>query len=125
MSGQRYHSSSYRRHFYDIPLVDTQKTKMCHTNCLKMWCAHFICLNHFIRLNQYSVFKMPRMSVIQRAQAIGMLRAMSIRDVANHFNVHRRTIERLKNKFNQTADVTDAQRSGRPRKTNQREDRNK
>ena len=64
------------------------------------------------------------MSVIQRAQAIGMLRAMSIRDVANHFNVHRRTIERLKDKFNQTADITDAQRSGSPRKTNQPEDRN-
>ena len=79
-----------------------------------MLSAHFIRLNHFIRFNQYSVFKMPRMSVIQRAQAIGMLRVMSIRDVANHLNVHRRTIERLKDNFNQTADVTDAQRPGQP-----------
>lgn len=59
----------------------------------------------------------------ERFEAIGMLRALTIKDVAAHFNVDRRTIGRLKSKFNHTGDVSDHHRSGRPRKTTAAEDR--
>ena len=48
---------------------------------------------------------------------------MSILNVARHFNVNRRTIDRLKSKFNYTGTVADQQRPGRPRKTTAAEDR--
>ena len=40
-----------------------------------------------------------------RYEAIGMLRNMSVNDVAAHFNVHRSTIFRVKQKLNQTGDL--------------------
>ena len=52
-----------------------------------------------------------------------MLRAMSCKDVAAHFNVDRKTIERLRIKYYRTGDVADLRRSGAPRKTNAAEDR--
>ncbi len=58
-----------------------------------------------------------------RYEAIGMLRNMSVNDVASYFNVHRSTISRMKQKFNQTGDVVDLSRSGRPKKTTDTEDR--
>ena len=67
--------------------------------------------------------KMPRMSKRERYEAIGMLRNMSINDVASFFNVDRTTISRLKVKTMQTGDVVDLRRSGRPRKTSAAEDR--
>ena len=36
-----------------------------------------------------------------------MLRAMLCKDVAAHFNVDRKTIERLRIKYNRTGDVAD------------------
>ena len=64
-----------------------------------------------------------RMTNRNRYEAIGMLRNMSVNDVAAHFNVHRSTISRMKQKFNQTGDVVDLPRSGRPKKTTDAEDR--
>ena len=66
---------------------------------------------------------MPRLNKNQRFEAIGMLRAMSCKDVATYFNVDRKTIERLRIKYNQTGDVADLQRTGAPRKTNAVDDR--
>ena len=52
-----------------------------------------------------------------------MLRAMSVVQVARHFNVDRGTIQRLKARLNQTGSVNDRRRSGRPRCTSAPEDR--
>ena len=52
-----------------------------------------------------------------------MLRGMTVLNVARYFNVDRRTIDRLKTKFNRTGAVADQQRPGRPRKTTAAEDR--
>ena len=66
----------------------------------------------------------PGMTFEQRERAIGMLITdMSARDVARHFQRHESTISRLLNKFQQTGNVADRPRSGRPRKTTPREDR--
>ena len=66
----------------------------------------------------------PGMTFEQRERAIGMLTAgMSARDVARHFQDHESTISRLLNRFQQTGNVADRSRSGRPRKTTPREDR--
>ena len=64
------------------------------------------------------------MTFEQRERAIGMLTAgMSARDVALHFQRHESTISQLLNRFQQTGNVADRFRSGRPRKTTPREDR--
>ena len=59
----------------------------------------------------------------ERYEAIGMLRNMNINGVAAYFNVNRTTIDRLKRKTIQTADVVELQRSGRPSKKIAAEDR--
>ena len=65
----------------------------------------------------------PGMKFEQRERAIGMLTAvMSARDVARHFQRHEWTISRLLNRFQQTGNVADRLRSGRPRKTTTQED---
>ena len=59
----------------------------------------------------------PGMTFEQRKRAIGMLTAgMSARDVARHFQRHKSTISRLLNRFQQTGNVMDRPRSGRPLK---------
>ena len=66
----------------------------------------------------------PGMTFEQRERAIGMLTAgMSERVVARHFQLHESTISQLLNRFQQTGNVADRSRSGRPRKTTPREDR--
>ena len=66
----------------------------------------------------------PGMTFEQRESAIGMLTAgMSARHVARHFQRHESTISRLPNRFQQTGNVADRPRSGRPRKTTPRENR--
>ena len=66
----------------------------------------------------------PGMAFEQRERAIGMLTAgMSARNVARHFQRHRSTISQLLNTFQQTGNVADRPRLGRPRKTTPREDR--
>ena len=64
----------------------------------------------------------PGMTFEQLERAIGMLTAgMSARDVTRHFQRHELTISRLLNRFQQTGNVTDRPRSGRPRKSTLRE----
>ena len=46
------------------------------------------------------------------------LRAMSCKDVADHFNVDSKCIERLRIRYNRTGDEPNLQRSGAPRNTN-------
>ena len=66
----------------------------------------------------------PGMTFEQHERAIGMLTAgMSARDVARHFQRHKLTISQLLNKFQQTGNVADRPRSGRPRKITLWEDR--
>ena len=66
----------------------------------------------------------PGMTFELRERAIGILTAgMSARDFARHFQRHESTISRLLNRFQQTGNVADRPRSGRPRKTTPREDR--
>ena len=67
----------------------------------------------------------PGITFEQPERAIGMLTAgMSARDVARHFQPrYESTINRLLNRFQQTLNVADRPRSGRPRKTTLREDR--
>ena len=66
----------------------------------------------------------PGMTFEQRERAIGMrTAAMSAKDVAWHFQRHESTISRLLNRFQQTGNVADRPRSGRPRKTTLRKNR--
>ena len=59
----------------------------------------------------------------QRKRAIGMLTtSMLARDVARHFQCHELTISPLLNRFQQTRNIADQPRSGRPRKTTPWED---
>ena len=65
----------------------------------------------------------PGMTFEQRERAISMLTTgMSARDVAWHFQCHESTISRLLNRFQQTGNVANRPRSGRPRKTKPWED---
>ena len=72
------------------------------------------------------VERLPRMTLMtfeHCERAIGMLTAgMLAGDVAQHFQRHESTISRLLNKFQQTGNVADRPRSGRPRKTRPQED---
>ena len=67
---------------------------------------------------------MPRLSLQDKARAIGQLEA-GVRGyrVAAAFGVSPGTISKLKTKFRETGDVKDRPRSGRPRKTTPQEDR--
>ena len=68
--------------------------------------------------------RQPGMTFKQRERAIGMLTTgISARDVARHFQRHESTISRLLNRLQQTGNVADRFRSGRPRKTTPPEDR--
>ena len=64
------------------------------------------------------------MTFEQCERAIGMLTSgMSLRDLARQFKHHESTVSRLLNRFQQTGNVADRLRLGRPRKTTPREDR--
>ena len=66
----------------------------------------------------------PGMMSEQHERAFGMLTTgMSARDVAQHFQCHKSTESGLLNRFQQTGNVADRPRSGRPCKTMPREDR--
>ena len=61
---------------------------------------------------------MTWMTFEQRERAIGILTAgMLARDDAWNFQRHESTLSRLLNRFQQTGNVGDRLRSGRPRKT--------
>ncbi|KAK7508607.1 hypothetical protein BaRGS_00000173 [Batillaria attramentaria] len=61
-------------------------------------------------------FTMPRLSAIERQQAIGRLNAgQSVADVARALQVHSVTIHRLARRYQATGSVDDRPRAGRPR----------
>ncbi|VDI09268.1 Hypothetical predicted protein [Mytilus galloprovincialis] len=67
---------------------------------------------------------MPRLRQNERERAIGMLAArMTQVKVANHFNVSRMTIARLRTRLKDTGTTNDRPRSGRPREPTLRQDR--
>lgn len=67
---------------------------------------------------------MPRLTRNQRHQALGRLQAgQTARQVANAFQVHVRTIYRLQQRYQTTNTTDDRPRSGRPRVTTRRQDR--
>lgn len=60
----------------------------------------------------------------ERWQAVGMIRAgMTQRQVSDRFNVSHSVISRLMRRYNETGIVGERPRSGRPKKTTEREDR--
>ena len=60
----------------------------------------------------------PGMTLEQDENTIGMFTiGMLSRDNARHFQCHKSTISQLLNRFQQTGNVADQPRSGRPRKT--------
>ena len=67
---------------------------------------------------------MPHLSNQDRAMIIEQLqRGISAREVAIAFNVNRRTVNRLKTKFEETDDVKNRPRNGCPRSTTAHKDR--
>ena len=67
---------------------------------------------------------MTLMTFEQHDRAIGILTAgMSARDIDRHFQRHELTLSRLLNRLQQTGNVADRPRSGRPCKTTPQEDR--
>ena len=67
---------------------------------------------------------MPRLNQNLRIQALMMLaRGDNVSNVSRAFGCHRNTIIRLYQRFQQTGEVADRRRPGRPRVTNPRKDR--
>ena len=72
----------------------------------------------------YSNAIMPQMTEALRNQMIGQLQVGTIASVvARTFNVNKRTVFRIKAKFNQTGTTKNWQKSGRPSKTTPAENR--
>ena len=66
----------------------------------------------------------PGMTFERRKRAISMLTPGTLaRGNAWHFQHHKSTISQLLNRFQQTGNIADRPRSGRPHKTTPREDR--
>mgnify|MGYP001122559115 CR=1 FL=1 len=67
---------------------------------------------------------MPRMSEQNRAIAIGLLEAnFSVKAVARRMGVTPKAIRKLRERFQNTQEVKDRPRTGRPRVTTARQDR--
>ncbi|CAM4598026.1 unnamed protein product [Leuciscus chuanchicus] len=66
---------------------------------------------------------MPKIHPETKVLIIKRLKTRSTADVADTFNVSQRQVQRIKKTFEDTGDVFDKPRSGRPRKTTAREDR--
>ena len=67
---------------------------------------------------------MVKLSNVDRARILGMLEGgRSRRDVAAQFNVCQATLSNLIRRYNETHEVKDRHRSGRPRATTPQEDR--
>ncbi|GFR76135.1 transposable element Tcb2 transposase [Elysia marginata] len=67
---------------------------------------------------------MPHLSEVDRHRALGLLQAgLPISEVSFHMNVNRTKIFRLR-RLHETDTLSDPPRSGRPRCTMQRQDRN-
>ncbi|GFR69235.1 transposable element Tcb2 transposase [Elysia marginata] len=68
---------------------------------------------------------MPRLSEVDRPQALGLLQArLPVGEVSLRMNVNRTTIFRLRQRLHEADTVSDRPRSGRPRCAMQRQDRN-
>ena len=75
-------------------------------------------------ISQCLSLNMPRLNQNQRIQALMMLaRGDNVSNVSRAFSCHRNTIIRLRQRFQQTGEVKDRRRPGRPRVTNPRTDR--
>uniref|UniRef100_A0A8C4HES9 Transposase n=1 Tax=Dicentrarchus labrax TaxID=13489 RepID=A0A8C4HES9_DICLA len=66
---------------------------------------------------------MPKIHPETKALIIKSLKTRSTAEVADTFNVSQRQVQRIRKRFEETGDVFDKPRSGRPRKTTAREDR--
>ncbi|XP_073433925.1 AP-4 complex subunit sigma-1 isoform X1 [Dendrobates tinctorius] len=66
---------------------------------------------------------MPKIHPATKAWIIKMLMTRSTAEVAGTFNVSQRQVQRIKKRFEETGDVFDKPRSGRPRKTTAQEER--
>ena len=68
---------------------------------------------------------MRQLSDEARNQIIGQLQAgRRIIDVARHFDICKKTVVRLRQKFNRTGSTKNLPKTGKPRKTTPQEDRN-
>ena len=75
-------------------------------------------------ISQRLTLNMSRLNQNQRIQALTMLaRGDNVSNVSRAFGCHRNTINRLRQRFQQTDGVADRRRPGRPRVTNPRTDR--
>ncbi|CAJ0919617.1 unnamed protein product [Ranitomeya imitator] len=66
---------------------------------------------------------MPKIHPATKAWIIKRLKTRSSAEVAGTFNVSQRQVQRIKKRFEETGDVFDKPRSGRPRKTTAQEER--
>ncbi|GFR76569.1 transposable element Tcb1 transposase [Elysia marginata] len=68
---------------------------------------------------------MSRLSEVDRRRALGLLQAgLPISEVSLRMNLQKTTIFRVRQRLHETGTVSDRPRSGRPRCTTQRQDRN-
>ena len=75
-------------------------------------------------ISQRLSLSMPRLNQNKRIQALTMLaRGDNVSNVGRAFGCHRKTIIRLRQRFQKTGGVADRRRPGRPRVTNPRTDR--
>ena len=66
---------------------------------------------------------MPRLKIFERGRATAYLEAgVPVKDVARRLGVSPNAIRKLRAKFQETGDVEDLPRSGRPRVTSVRQD---
>ena len=72
-------------------------------------------------LNIASV-NMPKIKPETKVLIIKTLKSKSPAEVADIFNVSKRQVERIRKRYQETGDVHDRPRSGRPRKTTARDD---
>ena len=66
---------------------------------------------------------MPKIPPETKVLIIKRLKTRSTAEVADTFNVSQRQVQRIRKRYEETGDVFDKPRSGRPRKTTAREDR--
>ncbi|GFS13791.1 transposable element Tc1 transposase [Elysia marginata] len=79
----------------------------------------------FLESNDFILTKYQAYLMFDRHRALGLLQAgLPISEVSLRMNVNRTTIFRLKQRLHETNTVSDRPRSGRPRCTTQRQDRN-
>lgn len=71
----------------------------------------------------FTSVNMPKIHPTTKALIIKRLKTRSTAEVADTFNVSQRQVQRIKKRSEETGEVFDRPRSGRPRKTTAREDR--